>query len=321
MTTASAGDFSFLGPMPARNFQPIQLIFLNLPFERAATLAPATIAFDLQSAESNVIATTHGGTESLLKFESNRTVIGFRYGVAPQWEASADFPFISRFGGFLDPIIDAVEGLFGAGNPERDLYPNNVFKDFSVVRGDTVLFKGRAEYFQLGDLWLSLKRELDLGEGAPRIALRTAIKAPTGNSDEITGSGKPDFGVGLAADYQLLPRLMLYFNFNMVYPVGPLTPAHLTLDPIFSESFAAELALTRTVSAVLHEAAYSSPFHGTQVALLNNGATELGLGLNWAVHPNLGLQLLAIENVSGVESAADLTVLLAATITSATSHR
>ena len=32
-----ASEFEFAGPAPTRNFQPIQLIFLNPPFETAAT--------------------------------------------------------------------------------------------------------------------------------------------------------------------------------------------------------------------------------------------------------------------------------------------
>jgi hypothetical protein len=126
------------------------------------------------------------------------------------------------------------------------------------------------------------------------------------------GSGKPDFGFGVLAEHRLLRRMMLYLDLSIVYPVGPITPARLTLDPILSESFAAEFALTSGVSAVLHQAVYTSPMHGTGTALLNNGVAELGLGLNWACTPSLGLQLLAIDNVSGVESASDFTVLLAA---------
>lgn len=316
--TAGAQEIRFLGPIPTRNFQPIQLIFLNLPFERAAALPPETLAVDLQSAESNVVATTHGATASLLKFESNRTVISFRLGVAPGWEAGAAFPFISRFGGFLDPFIDEVEKLFGRENPERSFWPDNTFAGFSVVRGDTTLFHGEKERFQLGDLWLSAKRELRFSAHAPVLGLRAAIKLPTGSLDRVTGSGKPDFGIGMALDYLVWRRLMLYFNLNMIYPVGPLTDARLALDPMFTQSFAAELALAGTLGAVLHQAAYTSPLHGTQTGLLDNGAVELGLGLNWGLHRLAGLQILAIQNVSGVESAADFTLLLAATVRSVT---
>lgn len=304
-------EYGFLGPAPARNFQPIQLIFLQLPFERAQTVGAGHLHFDVETAESNVIATTQGQIESLLKFESNRTVLGMRYGFLPSWEASMHMPFISRYGGFLDPIIDEVEYVFNAGNPERDFYRNNTFKDFFVHRGDTVLFEDRKETLYPGDLWFTLKRELRLGPQLPVFAARAAIKAPTGSPDKITGSGKPDFGIGLLADYHPFSMLMLYLNLSLVYPLGPITAGDLTLNPMVSESFAAELALTRQVSVLLHQAKYTSPMHGTGVNLLDNAPVELGFGFNWVVTNNAALQLLAIQNMNGVESAADLTVLLA----------
>jgi len=302
-------EFSFLGPLPTRNFQPIQLIFLNLPFEGAATARPGEFVFRLDSAEINEIATTQGPVQSALKFEANRTVIGLRYGLAPGWEVGLDMPFISRFGGFLDPFIDLVEGIFGAGNPERDLYPNNSFGDFYVRKGATTLFDGGKETLYPGDLWVSVKREIHLGEGLPLLALRGAVKAPTGSAGKVTGSGKPDFGLGVAAEHRPLQRLKLYLNLSLVYPVGPITPARLTLNPIFTQSFAAELALTRRITALLHQAVYTSPMHGTGTRLLDGTPVEIGLGLNFAVTPGLGLQLLAIDNVSPVEPAADFSLL------------
>lgn len=310
MARAQGIEYSFLGPAPTRNFQPIQLIFLQMPFERAPTIGVRRLHLDVETAESNVIATTQGAIESTLKFESNRTVLGVRYGFLSGWEAAMHLPFISRYGGFLDPIIDEVEGLVGAGNPERDFYRNNTFKDFRVARGDTVIFEDRKETLYPGDLWFTLKRELRIGPEWPVFGVRGAIKAPTGSLDKITGSGKPDFGLGLLADYHVWSPLMLYLNVNVVYPVGPITAVRLTLDPIISESFAAELALTRQVSVLLHQAVYTSPMHGTGTALLDNAPVELGLGFNWVVMNNAALQLLAIQNMNGVESAADATVLL-----------
>jgi hypothetical protein len=310
---AAEDDFRFLGPVPARNFQPIQLIFLNLPFERAATIGPGEIGLRLESAEINEVATTQGPVQSALKFETNRTVIGVRHGLAPHWEIGLDMPFISHFGGFLDPFVDAVEGLFSAGNVERDLYPNNSFGDFYVRKGETKLFDGGKETLYPGDLSLSLKREIPLGSGLPLLALRGAVKAPTGSEGKVTGSGKPDFGLGLAAEHRPLERLRLYVNLDLVYPVGPVSPAKLTLNPIFTQSFAAELALTQHVSALLHQAVYTSPMHGTGVRLLDGTPVEIGLGLNVAVTHGLGFQLLLIDNVSPVEPAADFTLLASLT--------
>ena len=93
----------------------------------------------------------------------------------------------------------------------------------------------------------------------------------------------------------------------------------LSLNPIVSESFAAELALTRRWSALLHQAVYTSPMHGTDTNLLDADVVELGIGLNFGWSEYLGFQLLAINNVSGVEQAADFTLLLGLRIHSATS--
>jgi hypothetical protein len=302
-------EFTFLGPAPARNFQPIQLIFLQLPFERAQTVGHGEISFEIDSAESNEIATTQGNITSSLKFETNRTVLGIRYGIADRWELGVHLPFITRYGGFLDPAIDQVEEWFNSVNSERDLYPRDEFGAFIVQKGDQVLFKGGEEDFQPGDLWFSVKREIDPGGPWPLLGLRGALKMPTGSESAVLGSGNPDLGFGLAAEKQVFRRLMLFMNVNLVFPFGRVGDGDLSLNPIVSESFAAELALTRRWSALLHQAVYTSPMHGTGTNLLDADVVELGLGLNFGWSQCLGLQLLGINNVSGVEQSADFTLL------------
>ena len=304
-----AAEFEFTGPAPTRNFQPIQLIFLNLPFESASTLPPGELALLLQSAESNEIATTQGTINSTLKFETNRTVLGLRYGAFERWEAGIELPFISRFGGFLDPEINWVERLFGRVNPERNLFPNNTFGAFSVVRGNTPLFDAGEENFQPGDLVLSIKHELCTPPEWPQLALRAALKLPSGDAGAVLGSGKPDLGAGIAADYHALARLILYLNLSLIYPFGPITAGDLTLNPFFTESFAAHFALTQHWSVMLHQATYTSPFH-TGTRLLDGTVVEIGSGLNFAYSPWFSAQVLGIENVSGVEQAADFTLMV-----------
>ena len=305
-----AAEFDFVGPAPTRNFQPIQLIFLNLPFESAATLERGGIALLAQTVESSEIATTQGNIDGTLKLETNRTVFGLRYGAFERWEAGIDLPFISRYGGFLDPLINGVEKAFGRVNPERDLFPENSFGGFSVLRGSTVVFDAGEETFQPGDLVLSLKHELRLPPQWPRLALRAALKLPSGDAGAVLGSGKPDLGAGIAADYRAFARLMFYMNVSLIYPIGPITEADLTLNPIVTESFAMHFAITQRWSAMLHQATYTSPFHGTGTRLLDGTVVELGLGLNFAYSPWFGAQLLGIENMSGVEQSADFSLLL-----------
>jgi hypothetical protein len=307
---AGAEEFTGYGPLPVRNYQPIQLIFLGMPFERAQALRPGAFAVHLDSAESNEIATEQGGIEATLKFETNRTVLGGAVGVVPGFEVGLDVPMISRFGGFLDPFIDSVEDFFGTKNAERNLYPNNTFGGFTVQRGDTTLFHGYDQQFALGDIWASAKYEVWRAERWPLVSLRGAIKAPTGRSGSVFGSGKPDVGLGVATEYQTLKWLMLYGNVDLVYPVGPITPGDLTLNPIVTEQFAAEAYVGWNVSLLLQQHTYTSPMHGTGTPILDGTAVELAAGVNWMWpwQPVL-FQLGFVDNVSGVATDADFTLL------------
>jgi hypothetical protein len=310
-TVALAADeeFSGYGPLPARNFQPIQLIFLNLPFERARVQAPGHFELHLESAESNEIATNQGGIDATLKFETNRTVLGGSLGVGHGCEVGLDVPMISRFGGFLDPILDSVEQLFGNFNPERKLFPNNSFGGFHVQRGDVTLFDGKDQSFNLGDMWMSGKYEAWQREGWPLLSLRAAIKFPTGRAGGVYGSGQPDFGLGLAAEHRLLPWLMTYANLALIYPVGPITDGDLTLNPMVTQGVAFEARLLHPLSLLLQQELYTSPMHGNGTGLLDGTVVELCGGFNLAVDPLL-FQLAIIDNVTGVITAADFTMLL-----------
>jgi hypothetical protein len=302
-------EFSGYGPIPVRNFQPIQLIFLNLPLERARVEPAGHFELHLESAESNEIATNQGGIDATLKFETNRTVFGGSLGVGHGLEVGLDIPMISRFGGFLDPVIDSVEQLFGNFNPERTLFPNNSFGGFHVQRGNVTLFDGKDQSFNLGDIWMSGKYEAWHPEGWPLFALRAAIKFPTGRAGGVYGSGKPDFGIGLAAEHQLLSWLVTYGNVALIYPVGPITDGDLTLNPMVTQGVSFEARLFRSLSALIQQELYTSPMHGNGTGLLDGTVIELSGGFNVAVQPFL-FQLGIVDNVSGVITAADFTVML-----------
>jgi hypothetical protein len=309
VTRAQDEAFSGYGPSPVRNFQPIQLIFLNLPFERARVQSAGHFELHLETAESNEIATNQGVIDATLKFETNRTVLGGSIGVGRGFEVGLDVPMISRFGGFLDPVIDSVEHLLGNFNPERNLFPNNSFGAFQVQRGDVRLFDGKDQSFNLGDIWVSGKYEAWRPEKWPIVSLRAAIKFPTGRAGGVYGSGKPDFGLGVAAEHQFLDWLVTYGNLALIYPVGPITGGSLTLNPIVTEGIAFEAHVFRPVSLLLQQELYTSPFHGTGAPLLDGTAVELTGGVNVAVAPLL-FQLGLIDNVSGVATSADFTLLL-----------
>lgn len=306
-----AEDFYGFGPAPMRNYQPIQLIFLNLPVERARTLAAGTLEAHLETVESNTIATvSNPQVQGQLKLETNRTVIGAKFGVWPGLDVGVDIPFLSHFGGMLDSVIDPIEHALGTFNPERDLYPDNSFGAFLVRQGNTTVFQGKRQVFELGDIWFSAKQEVWSRAHWPLVSLRAAIKAPTGRASAVFGSGHPDFGLGFAAEQQPLPWLILYADLAGIFPVGPITPARLTLHPALNQAVAAEAqVLWPWFSLLLQQELYTSPLHGNGTRILDGTVVELTWGANARVGPTT-FQLAMVDNISPVATAADFSVLL-----------
>ena len=135
------------------------------------------------------------------------------------------------------------------------------------------------------------------------------MKAPTGRASSVFGSGHPDFGAGVAAEHQFLPWLVAYGNLDVIYPVGPITPGRLTLNPMLTQGVAGEARVARRFSLLLQQETYTSPIHGTGTRLLNGTTVELTGGVNFRWDRWL-VQFGAIDNISPVATAADFTLFL-----------
>jgi hypothetical protein len=148
----------------------------------------------------------------------------------------------------------------------------------------------------LGDTTLMSKYQL-LTEGAatPAVSLRGAVKLPTGDQSAFFGSGSPDFGLGLAAEKLVAGRWMLYGNVTGVVPTG--TIAGLGLQPTLSALAAIEYLWSENLSITAHFDFYSSPFSGTNLAVLDHGVTEAVLGFSYRVAPHFLWQMYAVENL------------------------
>ena len=114
----------------------------------------------------------------------------------------------------------------------------------------------------------------------------------------VYGSGYPDFGLGVAGEYQFLPWLVTYGNVALIYPVGPITDGNLTLNPMVTQGVSFEARLLRQLSVLIQEELYTSPMHGTGTGLLDGPLVELSGGFNVAVRPVL-FQLGIVDNTTG----------------------
>jgi hypothetical protein len=114
---------------------------------------------------------------------------------------------------------------------------------FNITNGGRTLFQGAKGATGLGDISFYGKYQL-LKETStlPALSFRVGVKAPTGETDQVFGSGHPDAGIGLALDKTLATNWILYANLNGVFPTGRI--AGLDLQPVMSGLVAVEYLWT-----------------------------------------------------------------------------
>jgi Protein of unknown function (DUF3187) len=304
-------DYVSGGPFPTRDYNPVRLLFLSLPAEDASTLAPGRYQIRLELVESSTSKSQLTPQASAtLKFETTRAALDLKYGLPHDMELGIEIPLLYRGSGFLDPFIISIEKAFSDLSPDRISFKRDTFGGYLITRDGTEIISGGNRKIGIGDIVLTGKITL-LDESAyrPAVAARMAVKLPTGSFDRAFGSGKPDVGIGIAAQKALGPRWVLYLNQNVVEPIGRFGRSGLPLKPIFTTALIGEFLWTPGFSIVGQFDLYTSPFHGVGVPILDKGTTELVLGFNYHIRPHALWQLFAIENFNWPEGgSADFTL-------------
>ena len=296
------------GPFPVRNFQPIQLLFLGMPGDRATVLREG--ALDVRVELADTASIFNEGTpqsDAVMKLETLRSGLFLRYGLTEQFEVAMEVPVLYRYRGILDGAITATErATTGLTRARKDL--QHLGYAYSVSLGGRNAFHGGQDQLGLGDISLMSKYQfVQQTQTTPAVSLRLAVKAPSGNASHVFGSGNPDVGVGLALEKTLLSRWIAYANVNGVFPTGHVSG--LRLQPIMSAVAAVEYLWSERVSFTAQFDYYSSSFHGTGLKVLDRGVTEAVVGFSYWLRPHLLWQVYGVENVDFIKgSAADFTL-------------
>ena len=132
--------------------------------------------------------------------ETTRVTLSLRHGFSEYWEAGIDIPVVSHQGGMLDGLIENWHNTFGLPQGGRDDAPRNRLNYFYRQDGEenqTLDFSNSGT--GLGDTTLYLAYQLTHDTSSRRyMALRGGIKLPSGDSDNLRGSGGTDIHLRLA---------------------------------------------------------------------------------------------------------------------------
>ena len=151
---------------------------------------------------SNQFAGGTAGSENLvLDGETARLTLNHRQRLSACWQLEATVPFISHDGGIFDRAIDDWHSFFGLPDGNRDSVEfNRLLYQYSDQEG--VRQSITRPQSGIGDVQLAVQRALGCYATADSTAadamIRVGIKLPTGNPNELRGSGEVD----LFADWQ-----------------------------------------------------------------------------------------------------------------------
>ena len=192
------------GPIETRNGQSASLVFLRLD-PRGGLLAPGerSLSFSFLSANNLRFERTFREDQ-----ETERLAVRYGWGVA-RGEWAVELPFLSRGGGFQDPLISGYHDLVGIHN-FRGSVPYGRVEERLGSSGSFGSATG------LGDVVGTYSHPV-----GPQALWSVALKLPTGNAGGLLGSGGVDAGASYYQTWKLGPRWSLYGQLGLVLQGRP----------------------------------------------------------------------------------------------------
>ena len=185
------------GPLHLRGQSPFQLLRLSLIPVGADRVEQGRWLLNATATWTNRWAWKEG--QYLIDAEIWRIAVSATYGVTDWMQLRLEIPFCIRGGGALDGLIMGFHDTFGYSQAGRDQFPKN---QFHVVfwRKDGTKFELDSSHAGAGleDIVLSSTFRLTQGgKWAPQTCLTVHLKMPTGDEEELFGSGSLDGGLAL----------------------------------------------------------------------------------------------------------------------------
>jgi len=186
-------------PFHTQNQSPVVQIF-GLPAISDSRILPAggkelTLVLDVAN---NYVDDTARNERIVLDGETYRLDLAGRFGVGNGFELGFEIPYIFQNGGVLDGLIENYHSTFGLPQGGRDQAPKGRLL-FNYQRNGASLFRVDQCNSGIGDLRLTAGFQLyrDETENPRVLALRASLKFPTGDSNELHGSGSTDLALWL----------------------------------------------------------------------------------------------------------------------------
>jgi len=204
LTTLAAASSLEIVPFDSINQSPLVSIYGLPGAGNFLLLAPGRTEVGMNVALSSNYAVDKNLREQItIDGETTRFTFAARHGLLPRLEVGVAIPYIIHGGGFLDGFIESFHSAFGFSQGGRDQTPRNHFL-YRYRRDGIDKVRVDSSGFGIGDIRLTTAFQLyQQIENHRGISLNLGIKLPTGNSEQLRGSGSTDLSVWITGGADL----------------------------------------------------------------------------------------------------------------------
>lgn len=188
-------------PFNTRNQSPLVAIYGLPPAGDSRVLSPGRSQVLFSADLASNFAYDQTSRESvLLDGETYRFNLDLSTGLPDRFEVGIELPYVTHQGGFLDHFIEDWHSFFHLPQGGRTQYPRDQLTYHYRRNGRDQIDLTHAQA-GLGDVRLFGAWQLYRPANRPQraVALRASLKLPTGNSDQLLGSGSTDLALWLSA--------------------------------------------------------------------------------------------------------------------------
>jgi len=291
ITSASAEDHP-ADAFPLRNYNPFLQVFGLPKFQTAELVRPDgfdfAVSYDIANDADD--ADLPSG-ELLIDGEMQIISLSLRHRVFERMEIGIDVPYVSHSGGSLDSVIKDWHNLLGHSNGMRD-GPNDQLHH-RYAQGGITYYELLAPTSGIGDVQLSGAYAMQ------HVTFRAGVKLPTGDPDELTGSGAADFSLGIYAN-----RTTTFFDRALDYSgfLGVLVLGDGDVMPEFQESTVpyGGLALRWHATERLSlstQLSVQGPYFDIDIDEVGGSTIQLGIGGDYRFKRSL-IRLAIVEDIA-----------------------
>jgi hypothetical protein len=238
--------------------------------------------------------------------ESGELRLSFAHSFSDRLTVRAQLPYRASGGGSLDGFVDDWHSIFGLPNGDRPVLPQNAYLIDYKRNGATI-----AHYAQsssgIGDISLAGGYQL---RATPTSAtsLWLNIKAPTGDSAKLTGSGATDVALSLAYEKTLSSRWSAYAQLNFAYLGKGDLLAEQQRDSMWSGTLTFDYHYSPAFALTLQFDGHTAAYADSNLPLLSD-AWIMTIGGEYRWRSRWFLQLGVSEDIQ-VEASPDVNFVL-----------